>query len=116
MNYSFSFKHMDASEYLEKYTRKKIREKTDKFLHRPREARVSFFTAKKEFGCHIHVTGDGYDCFVSSVSPDMYSAVNAVVVKLESQLRRRKERSRVNRNKKTKDRDVAALESASVMA
>lgn len=111
---------MEVSPYLEKYTRKKVHERVEKFLSRPREARVSFYTSKKDFGCHIHVSGDGYDCFVSAVSTDMYSAVNAVIVKLESQLRKRKERLKHNRSKKKigkiREEESALLERASLRA
>ena len=109
MNYCFSFKHMEPSSYLEKLTRKKIHERVEKFISRPREARVSFYTSKKDFGCHIHVSGDGYDCFVSAVSSDMRSAVNMVVDKLDAQLRKRKERIK-NRYKKNKVRDAVSQE------
>lgn len=102
MHYSFSFKHMEVSAYLEKYARKKIHEKMNKFLTRPREANITFYTSKKEFGCHLYVGGDGFDYFVSASSEDMYAAVNAVVSKLESQLRKRKEKFKEGRYRKSK--------------
>ncbi|MCY4380098.1 MAG: ribosome-associated translation inhibitor RaiA [Proteobacteria bacterium] len=104
MQYSFSFKHMEVSPYLEKYARKKIEQKMDKFLSNPREAKISFYTSKKEFGCHLYVGGDSYDYFVSASSPDMYTAVGSVLAKLESQLRRRKDKFKVSRQRGNKAR------------
>ena len=97
MHYSFSFKHMDVSPYLEKFARKKIEGRIEKFLTRPTEAKVSFYTSKKDFGCHVYVGGDGIDCFVSAEAPQMHTAVNMVVTKLETQLRRRKNRMKDGR-------------------
>lgn len=92
MHYSFSFKHMEVSPYLEKFARKKIQEKMSKYLTNPREAKITFYTSKKEFGCHLYVGGDSFDYFVSGSSDDMYAAVHMVVAKLDTQLRRRKEK------------------------
>lgn len=102
---------MDVSPYLQRYTQKKIGDKVDKFLSKPIEAKVSFYAKKKEFGCHVYVEGDGNECFVSASASDMFSAVNAVAVKLESQLRKRKERLKENRysRRATRSRDEVGL-------
>ena len=110
MHYSFSFLHMDVSPYLEKYARKKVQEKMNKYLTRPLEAKVTFYNDKKDFGCHLYVGGDSLDFFVSSSSSDMYVAVNMVVAKLENQLRKRKEILKVGRQRGYKaKRQVEAL-------
>lgn len=102
MHYSFSFKHMEVSPSLEQYARKKIHQRMIKYLTNPREAKITFYTSKKQFGCHLYVGGDSFDYFMSASSADMYTAVNAVVTKLESQLRRRKDKLKVSRHRKTR--------------
>ena len=109
MQYSFSFKHMEVSPYLEKFARKKIQEKMAKYLTKPREAKITFYTSKKQFGCHLYVGGDSFDYFVSASSADMYAAVNLVVAKLETQLRRRKEKLKVARHRKPKPQPESLL-------
>lgn len=90
---------MDVSPHLEKYTYNKIRDKVEKFLSKPVEAKISFYVSKKQFGCHVYVGGNGGEFFVSHQAADMYTAVNYVVEKLESQLRRRKEKAGKHRFK-----------------
>ena len=110
MNFSFSFKHMEVSPYLLKYTKKKVNEKTRKFISGPSETKVSFYTSRKKFGCHVSLAAEGFDYFVSAQQKDMYSAVNAVTIKLESQLRKSKEKRNLNRLRST------SLESAVKLA
>ena len=97
MNFSFSFKHMEVSPYLLKYSKKKLNEKISKFIPGFFETNISFYTAGKRFGCHVNLCGGGLDYFVSAEAKDMYSAVNSVAIKLERQLRKTKEKRNITR-------------------
>lgn len=99
MQFSYTFKHMEASEALQSYTEQKLGEKISKFVTKPIEARIIFSVDRhKTHKAHCHlVGGDGFNLEVEHECDDMYGSVDRLTDKLESQLRRHKEKLKEHR-------------------
>jgi putative sigma-54 modulation protein len=101
MQFSFAFKHMEASEPLQSYTQQKLGEKISKFVTKPIEARVTFSVDRHKTAtahCHL-VGGDGFNIEVEHACEDMYGSIDRITDKLESQLRKHKEKLKDHRNR-----------------
>ena len=99
MQFKFTFKHMDSSEAVRDYAESKIREKIEKFVTKPIEVHTTFSVDR-----HNHrvmsqlVAGDNFNVQVEATSEDMYVSVDKLVVKLESQLKKHKEKLKDHKN------------------
>lgn len=93
MQFQFSFKHMDSSDALRKYSEEKIREKVAKFVSKPIEALTTFSVDRHnhKVTCHL-VAGDNFRTQVEATSDDMYNSVDRMIDKLEVQLKKQKEK------------------------
>ncbi len=93
MQFQFSFKHMETSAALQTYAEDKIREKVEKFVTKAIDASVFFTVTRHMHTCHVHLlAGDGFSLDVQHTSADMYATIDEIVHKLESQLKKHKEK------------------------
>lgn len=93
MQYHFSFKHMESSPSLEAYAETKLNEKILKFVTKPIEAHLFFSVSKHVHQAHFHLkAGDGFTTDVECESGDMYATIDLMADKLESQLKKHKEK------------------------
>lgn len=93
MQFQFSFKHMEVSPQLQLYAENKIRSVVEKFVTKAIEVQLTFAVDKQDH--HINCTivgGDGFSHNVEFSCGDMYGAVDQIVDKLTSQLRRKKDK------------------------
>jgi putative sigma-54 modulation protein len=99
MQFHFAFKHMEVSESLKNYSEQKIGEKIQKFVTKPIDAKVTFSVEKHTHTAHCHlVGGDGFNVEVEYSCEDMYGSIDKITDKLETQLRKQKEKLRSHRN------------------
>jgi putative sigma-54 modulation protein len=86
-----TFRHLDPSDPLKSYAEEKL-ERVNKYIDEPVVAQV-FMTVEKIRHCaEVTITAKGITIKASEETNDMYSAIDAVVDKIERQLRRYKER------------------------
>jgi putative sigma-54 modulation protein len=93
MQLMFSFKHMESSAPLREFAENKIREKIEKFSTKPIEAHFTFSVDNHSHHAHISIKGgDGFSFQVDASSADMYGTIDLLVDKMETQLKRKKEK------------------------
>ena len=93
MQLLFSFKHMESSDPLRKFAENKIREKIEKFSTKPIEAHFTFSVENHLHHAHVSIKGgDGFNLQVDATSADMYGSIDLLVDKMETQLKRKKEK------------------------
>jgi len=91
MQITTTFRHLDPSDPLKSYAEEKL-ERVNKYIDEPVVAQV-FMTVEKIRHCaEVTITAKGITIKASEETNDMYSAIDAVVDKIERQLRRYKER------------------------
>ena len=91
MQITTTFRHLDPSDALKSYAEEKL-ERVNKYIDEPVVAQV-FMTVEKIRHCaEVTITAKGITIKASEETNDMYSAIDAVVDKIERQLRRYKER------------------------
>ncbi len=100
MQFSFSFIHMPTSEALQDYAESKITEKILKFATKPVTAKVTFSVDRHDQLAHCAVVGgDGLSIQVEHSCGDMYGSIDHMVDKLESQLKKQKEKLKNHKKK-----------------
>lgn len=115
MQCRFSFKHMKSSPALTEYAEPKVVQKIERFSTKPIEAHITFSVENQIHSAHCSVKGgDGFNIQVQASSPDMYATVDLLLDKLESQLRKQKEKIKHHKNattlKSLPQRDIDAEE------
>jgi len=90
MNLNLTFKHMEASEAVRTYTLEKS-EKLKKFFEGKISVTWNFVVEKQEQIAHCHLVGNHIDYFGEGRTPDIYASIDAVIERLEKQLRKHKE-------------------------
>jgi putative sigma-54 modulation protein len=91
MQITTTFRHMESSEALKTYAQEKL-EKVQKYIDEPIVAQVFLTVEKIRHIAEITITAKGITMKASEETNDMYAALDAVVDKIERQLRRYKER------------------------
>jgi putative sigma-54 modulation protein len=91
MEPTFTFRNLDASESLKEHTRQKIL-KLDKYLLKPIAAHVIMSIDRHEHKVEITVVDMGREYVSVEKSHDMMSSIDNAVHKIESQLRKAKEK------------------------
>jgi putative sigma-54 modulation protein len=107
MQVQFAFKHMRSSEATQDYAEKKVIEKISKFVTKPIDILVTF--SKDGLMCIAHCSlkgGDGFNFQVEQSSEDMRSAVDLMVDRLATQLKRHKEKLKEHKGSKAHLRAV----------
>jgi putative sigma-54 modulation protein len=109
MRFQFSFKHMDSSEALQRYAEVKILQEIQKFATKPVECHLTFAVDRHNHTAHLSFNGgDGFTFQVDHTCTDMYGSVDHMVHKLETQLRKQKEKLKHHKGHKSK-RDIISI-------
>ena len=100
MNVAFTFKNFDASEHLKEYANSRF-SKLVKYVSNPDNTDMQGKLSVDKFRhvAEVVLTSDHLHVSAYEVSEDMYSTVDMVLDKLESQLRRANEKTRSHRRK-----------------
>jgi putative sigma-54 modulation protein len=98
MNISFAFKNFEPSQHLKEYAASRF-EKIDKFIGDTDEYELSVNLSVEKFRhkAEVILTADSLHLSAFEESEDMYSTVDLVFDKLESQLKRMRERQKERR-------------------
>lgn len=93
MQFKFSFRHMEASQALQNYSKDKVSIIVKKFVTKPIEANITFSVSshKHKVQCTL-AGGDGFSLQVEHACEDMYGSVDRMVDKLTAQLKKKKDR------------------------
>ncbi len=106
MQITTTFRHLEPSEALKSYADEKL-ERVKKYIDEPVVAQVFMTVEKIRHLAEVTITAKGITIKASEETNDMYSAVDAVVDKIERQLRRYKERIKAHKPaSETRDRQV----------
>jgi len=112
MQTSVTFKNLDSSENLRSYVSDKLN-RFDKYLYNPAEANVVLSVEKFRHIAEINIKGDRLNINGKEETEDMYSAIDMVLDKLETQIKKSKEKNRERRTgSKFRDRADASTETA----
>lgn len=90
MQITVTFRHVDASPALREYAEDKITRVTKKYLRRPVDAHVILAVSKKDHTAEITLHADHHPLFAKETTPDLYSAIDLAVAKLEHQAQKLK--------------------------
>ena len=96
MQTSVTFKNLDSSDNLRSYVSDKL-DRFDKYLYNPAEASVVLSVEKFRHIAEINISGDRLNINGKEETEDMYSAIDMVLDKLESQIKKNKEKIRERR-------------------
>jgi len=91
MHVTTTFRHMEQSEALKSYAEEKL-ERVKKYIDSPINAQVYFTVEKIRHIVEIVISARGINTKASEATNDMYAAVDAVIDKIERQLKRYKEK------------------------
>ena len=92
MQTSVTFKNLDSSDNLRSYVSDKL-DRFDKYLYNPAEASVVLSVEKFRHIAEINIKGDRLNINGKEETEDMYSAIDMVLDKLESQIKKNKEKT-----------------------
>lgn len=108
MQTSVTFKNLDPSENLKSYVGDKL-DRFDKYLYNPGEANVVLSVEKFRHMAEINIIGDRLNIYGKEVTMDMYSAIDMVLDKIETQIKKNKQKVRKHRNvAKARAKDIIA--------
>ncbi|HEY4744888.1 MAG TPA: ribosome-associated translation inhibitor RaiA [Desulfuromonadaceae bacterium] len=92
-----TFRHMEQSDALKSYAEEKL-ERVAKYIDAPINAQI-YFTVEKKIRhiVEIVITAKGVNTKAAEATNDMYAAVDAVIDKIERQLKRYKEKIKAHK-------------------
>ncbi len=99
MQTSVTFKNIDSSNHLKNYVREKL-DRFDRLLDNPAEANVVLQVEKFRHIAEINIIGDRMTINGKEETEDMYSAIDSVLDKLETQIKKTKQKTRDRRGAK----------------
>ncbi len=107
MNISFAFKNFEPSDHLKKYARRRM-EKLSRFMGKSgnAEASVTMSVDKFRHKVEAQISGDNLNITANEQTEDMYSALDLILDKLESQVKRHAEKMKDKRYQPRPDLDV----------
>jgi putative sigma-54 modulation protein len=91
MQITTTFRHIESSDALKSYAQEKL-ERVQKYIDEPIVAQVFLTVEKIRHIAEVTITAKGITIKASEETNDMYAAIDAVVDKIERQLRKYKER------------------------
>lgn len=103
MNIAFTFKNFEPSDHLKKYARRRF-EKLGRFFGKAAglDVQVALSVDKFRHRCEVRVSGEGMQLVANEQTEEMYSSIDLVLDKLESQIKKHvsriKEQRRQARN------------------
>lgn len=86
MNVTITFRHMEPSEAIKEYARSKL-SKLQKHLRQPMTARVTLSLDKLEHSAEVQLSSGSRRAEAKEVSDDTYASIDAVMDKLDRQVR-----------------------------
>ena len=95
MNTSVRFKNLEPSDALKSYVSEKLK-RMEKYFTGPAEANVVLSIEKFRHSAEINITGDRLTINGTEETEEMYSAIDMVLDKLEVQIKKSKQKSRVS--------------------
>lgn len=100
MNLTFAYKNFEASDHLKKYARRRM-EKLGRFFGKGAalECDVVMTVDKYRNRCEVNMAGEGVHINATETAQDMYAAIDLVIDKLESQIKRKISRVKEQRRK-----------------
>ena len=110
MQTSVTFKNIDPSDHLKAYVSDKL-DRFDKYLDNPAEANVVLAVEKFRHIAEINIAGDRLTIVGSEETNDMYSAIDMALDKLETQIKKSKQKIR-ERRLASKNRNRSLLDVA----
>ena len=97
MQIAITFRHMEASEPVKAYVEEKV-SRVKKYIDEPIDAQVVLSVEKKiRHSAEISIVAKGITIKGSEETNDMYAAIDAVVDKIERQLKRYKEKLKAHK-------------------
>lgn len=96
MQIGTTFRHMEPSDALKSYAEEKL-ERVKKYIDEPIVAQVFLTVEKIRHSAEVTITAKGITMKAAEETNDMYAAIDAVVDKIERQLRRYKERIKAHK-------------------
>jgi putative sigma-54 modulation protein len=97
MDISITFRHMDSSDAIKAYTGEKLT-KLQKFLRRPMTAKVTLWVDRLKHVAEARISSGGEHLDARQETDDMYASIDAVMGKLERQIRATKGAARARRH------------------
>ena len=91
MNVTVTFRHLPSSDAIRDHATDKV-EKFKKYLMDPIDIHIVLRVEKIRQLAEITVNAKNYRIHATEESPDMYTSIDKVVSKLETQMRRHKEK------------------------
>ena len=86
MNVTITFRHMEPSEAIKEYARNKV-SKLQKHLRQPMTARVTLSLDKLQHSAEVQIASGSRRVEAKEVSEDTYASIDAVLDKLDRQVR-----------------------------
>lgn len=106
MQITTTFRHMEHSDALKSYAEEKL-ERVKKYIDEPIVAQVFLTVEKIRHTASVTLTAKGITIKATEDTNDMYAAVDAVVDKIERQMRRYKERLKAHKpSTDTRERQI----------
>ena len=97
MQVTTTFRHMEQSDALKSYAEEKL-DRVSKYIDEPINVQVYFAVEKKiRHIVEIVITAKGVSTKASEATNDMYAAIDAVIDKIERQLKRYKEKIKAHK-------------------
>jgi putative sigma-54 modulation protein len=94
-----TYKHFEPAQSLTQYAEQKI-EKIKKYLTEPIDVRFVLTVEKFRQIASVTITANGHVFKIEESSEDMYSSIDKLIGRVETQLRRRKEKVKNHKSKK----------------
>jgi putative sigma-54 modulation protein len=116
MQITTTFRHMEPSDALKSYAEEKL-ERVKKYIDEPIVVQVFLTVEKIRHAAEVTINAKGITIKAAEESNDMYASLDAVVDKIERQLRRFKERIKAHKPGEGRARTVqkSVLEAKSVI-
>ncbi len=107
MQIAVTFRHMESSEPLKAYAEEKIA-RVKKYIEEPIDAQVFLSVEKKiRHSAEVTIVAKGITIKGSEETNDMYAAIDAVVDKIERQLKRYKDKLKMHKPSAGRERAVS---------
>ena len=98
MQFSVTFRHMEATDALKEYARQKL-ERIRKYIRKPIDCKVVFSLERHHHIADMTIKVDGIVIKGNERTEDMYSSIDVLVDKMERQIRKYKEKLRDHKSR-----------------
>lgn len=105
MQITTTFRHMEPSDALRSYAEEKL-ERVKKYIDEPVVAQAFLTVEKIRHLAEVTITAKGITIKAAEETNDMYASLDAVVDKIERQLRRFKEKIKAHKPSEARERQV----------